>query len=186
MPSGWELIEDAIVTEVVSRTGYAASAVTWAHQNVPRVVPGVELAIVSDAPAGPDESRHYWRNDDDANPGAEIAYVVRSVRAFTLECRIRTTETNGNATARAIATKIGMGVSMPSVVDAFDAAGFSTLSVGATSSVPEIRHVDWEGRASVEIKCLTTIEIEEYATYIDFVHVAYKNPPDADVITIVG
>lgn len=163
-------LEDAIRAWVKTVTGYGNENVFFADQKVPRpTTPYVTIRIGSPSMIG---SVDPVITKDAASPtaGAEIELEVQALREVSVSIQVwnaPTVAVSPTLTAVAIANKIQVGLSLPSVRDALAVAGVSVFDCGPVQNLGALLGTDFDGRSSFDVRCYVMLTASEFNTYIE-------------------
>lgn len=164
----WSAAESAWVARVRAATGLADGYVVMGQQKNPRRLrPFVTVTLGDLVPLGAyDPTSHTY--DADADPGEEIIKVTSGLREFWVNLQCWASDVVGNATARALLAKVGLGLHQQSSKDAFDTAGLTVLRVGNVLQLPgEVFKTEFESRATMAVLCQGVLEVSEATGYIE-------------------
>lgn len=167
----WATIRAALVTwlQGSSATALGAGKVLWAGQNgVQPQGDHATLRISSVQSLGlRDEAQ---TSTDLGRPaGQEVKLASKAQREFTVSVQVLTAkpvDAAGTGDAMSLASQVRDSLTLPSVVAAFDAAGFCVFDVGQALDVGAVLDTAWQGRAAFDLRCRTAGEVAEYTGYI--------------------
>lgn len=182
MPADWVAVERAIYTWVKDASGLVADCVIWSHQNGKRPKgQHVQITFGADTPVGsvPENRTSY---DAGADAGEEITIAVVEVRAITIGVQVYAGAQNGNASARAIASKIQNALNLPAAHAALNAAGLAPFDRGTIQSVPEVLDTGFEPRAVFQARFYLGDGAEEKTTFIE--KVVVQDTVTGDIFTV--
>lgn len=178
----WADIENAVVAWVKDALGLQSGDVILARQGGPRPDRTyATVAFVGPIPRGAFD--HVERTTDlNRDPGEEIEYKVVGWRELGATVQIFTEETNGATGAQALASKVMAAARLPSNAAGFLAAGMTLLGLSAVRVESDLLETEFEGRAILDARFLTSEELVEYTGYIASLEITLAET--GDTITV--
>lgn len=166
----WTDIEDALRAWVLAASGYTDQLVLFGYQN--DNAPNEDYATIS--LGGQTQIGHDCLTSDyDAMrpAGQEIELKVAGEREFSVTVEFYTTAVTGQATGRALASKVQTALRLPSIRAALNDAGISPFDHGDIQWLPAVESTRFVGRAILTIRCYIRDDLAERTGYIDKVEV---------------
>jgi hypothetical protein len=170
MPADWKAIEDALRAWVLTTSGYADQRVLFGYQNdnAPQddyitITLGGLLQLGQDCLIS--------STDLLRPPGQEIKLQVSGDREFSVTVEAFTTAVTGQATARALMSRVQTALKLSSIRGALLLAGISPFDHGDVQWLPAVYRTTFEGRAILTIRCYIRDDVAEFAGYIDKVEI---------------
>lgn len=158
--------EDALRAWIKSASGFADENIRWSNQKVEYPAgPFVELHITAVPPLGaydPVTSNY----DVLRAPGVEIELVVEGSRELNLSVQVHRAPVVGGVSAVALATKLALGVRLPSVNAALNEAGVAPFDIGAVQDQAALLGTSFNGRATFDARFYIKETVSEFTTYI--------------------
>lgn len=182
-------VEDALRAWVKASTGFDNEHVFFSDQKVPRPSgPYVTIRLGSVGMLGavdPIEVK------DAASPtaGAEIELQVRALREVSVGIQVwnaPAVAVSPALTAVGIASKIQVGLSLPSVRDAFAVACVSVIDMGSIQNLSSLLGTDFDGRSSFDVRCYVMLSASEFTTYIEKFELTNTSTGEMRVINSPG
>lgn len=146
-------LEAALKAWVVSATGLTSDRVIQANDRVPaKAMPYATILLPMPQRVGGafDEVRHSY--DGAAAAGQEIVFTVVGQRESVARLQFFAQATAGDGTARDHAMAAVLGLHLPSIRDALDAAGLVYVSVEGTFDFSERAGPAGQSRAALDVR----------------------------------
>jgi hypothetical protein len=195
--SDWSTIEQALVTWAAAKSGLGAGKVLWAESNARRPDGAFVTLRIADVTAftvlDEVEVVDHTGDLDPPDEGEEIEFRVHALREFGVNVQCYAPPSGkalprGAGSPRAVLEAMSASLSLPSVQDAFEAAGCSLLDRGPIQFVPEIVGAGFEARAVMDLRFYVADTASEFTTYIERVQATGEDDlnqpgsgPDVDV-----
>lgn len=161
--------ENAIRTWIKAASGLADENIRWWNQKVEFPTgPFVTMQITAIPPRGAYDtvSTNY---DADRPVGQEIEQLVIGERELNLSVQVHRGEVVGANSAMALATRIALGVRLPSINEALNEAGVAPFDIGGAQDLAVLLGSTFSGRASVDARFNIRETVSEFTTYIQTV-----------------
>jgi hypothetical protein len=184
--ANYTTIETAIYAWALARSGLASTNVLWAFQTTDTQKPTgqfVTLKLDTGSPIG-SHPEHVHSYDAGADLGAEITLETLEVVRASLSVQVIGGGTNGDSSARAVASKLQRSLALDTAREAFLTAGFSILDRGTIQHLPEILDADFEARAVFDVQILLSDGVTETIGYIATVQVEDTLTEDTFSVTL--
>jgi hypothetical protein len=195
--SNWSVIEQALVTWAAAKSGLGTGKVLWAESNARRPDGAFVTLRIADVTAFTvmDEIEIIDHTGDLVAPdaGEEIEFKAHALREFGVNVQCYAPPSGkamprGASSPRAVLEGMSASLFLPSVQDAFEAAGCSLLDRGPILYVPEIVGAGFEARAVMDLRFYVADTASEFTTYIERVQANGEDDldqpgsgPDVDV-----
>lgn len=168
----FEALENAIRAWVQPASGYIDDLVLFGDQDTDAPAGDHILIRVGDLlhrGSTPAVKRSLTAGSPPA--GEEITQTVSGARELLVSIQAFTQATMGNASAKAVLSKVQAALELPTVREALNAAGLGVQDVGDVTGVPEYFGADLEGRAVLDVRFMLVQTGTEKVGYIQTVEV---------------
>lgn len=181
----WDLIENAIQTQIALASGLPSNQVIWSHQSGDRhdrdFIVIEHLGATDSAPATPE----IQQTDTPGvtvpaagvvGPGGEITLTSRDNVDFSVRLMFYTRAATGKSAARARLGAVRGYLGTDDVSDALDASNVALIECGTVQPIPVVLETKFESRASLEVLFRTVDGYSVKATIIQTVNAGIQIP----------
>jgi hypothetical protein len=175
----WTAIESAVQNWVEGATGLDDAHVIFAEQNAATPAGDFITIRLGDTVALGAYDRVEVIHRPENPPGEEVELTSHGCRELTVSIQAFTVETHGDASGRALLSKVRNALALPAVREALRAVGLAPFDSGSVRNITALVDTDFQGRAIFEARFNLTESAVERTTFIETVELVDLTGDDA-------